>query len=359
MNREELIKAELNLLPIPDSDWLLGDLPYTFQLFSKGAEKDKLQIELPVPYKLYETKLLTSFQKALSPHFLGEDITFTSNIRAKRVRPGLKPIPQVKNLLAVASGKGGVGKSSVAANLAWNLQLLGAEVGLLDADIYGPSQSLMMGFNQHKAQQSSGHFIPAVHPSGIKVMSMGFLIEENQSLVWRGPMISKALLQLLFQTDWGNLDYLIIDLPPGTGDIQLTLAQKIPVTAALIVTTPQKIALIDAEKAIQMFQKVSIPVIGIAENMSYHVCSHCGTSETILGSGGGQHLAKKTNIPLLGQIPLTQEICEAMDKGKFELIPKQLDNFQAITWKAALALSRLANDFSSRLPEVAIEKTKL
>lgn len=224
-------------------------------------------------------------------------------------------IPEVKNILAIASGKGGVGKSTTAVNLALALSQAGARVGILDADIYGPSVPLMLGIH-HRPEITEQKKIHPILAHGIQSMSIGYLVDENAPMVWRGPMVSGALQQLLNDTLWDNVDYLIIDLPPGTGDIQLTLTQKIPVTGAIIVTTPQDLALLDARRAYEMFRKVNVPVLGIIENMSMHVCSECGHKEPIFGEGGGKKMAEQYQIPLLGRLPLDIQIREEADRGQ-------------------------------------------
>jgi len=224
-------------------------------------------------------------------------------------------IAGVKNIIAIASGKGGVGKSTTAVNLALALDQEGAKVGLLDADIYGPSQPMMLGEESTQPESEDGKHIEPIKKYGIQIMSIGFLVKPDQAVVWRGPMASGALQQMINDTRWRDLDYLIVDLPPGTGDIQLTLAQKVPVTGALIVTTPQDVALLDARKGIAMFEKVSIPVLGVVENMSMHICSQCGHEEAIFGTGGGEKLAKETGVSLVGQLPLDIKIRQQTDNG--------------------------------------------
>lgn len=227
----------------------------------------------------------------------------------------MKPLPNIKNIIAVASGKGGVGKSTTAVNLALALSQQGVRAGILDADIYGPSQPLMLGVTTRPDIKDKKSLLP-IMAHGIQSMSIGYLIDETSPMAWRGPMVSMALQQLLNDTQWDDLDYLVIDLPPGTGDIQLTLAQKIPVTGAVIVTTPQDLALLDARRAYEMFRKVNVPVLGIIENMSIHICSQCGHSESIFGTGGGAEMATQYAIDLLGQLPLDIQIREQADSGK-------------------------------------------
>ena len=282
-----------------------------------------------------------------------------SNIAVHKVQQGVNTIAGVKNIIAVASGKGGVGKSTTTTNLAIALSKMGARVGVLDADIYGPSQPTMLGVAGLQPEQRDGKFIPVVSASGIQTMSIGFMIDTDQAVVWRGPMVSQALQQLLFQSQWDDVDYLFIDLPPGTGDVQLTLSQKIPVTASVIVTTPQDIALLDARKAVDMFNKVNIPILGIVENMAMHVCSNCGHAEAIFGSDGGKALADKLNVPLLAQLPLSLPIREAMDAGQGAQLHEQEHAiaalYQQAAWQVALKVADMGRDFSGRFPKIVVE----
>ena len=282
-----------------------------------------------------------------------------SNIAVHKVQQGVNTIAGVKNIIAVASGKGGVGKSTTTTNLAIALSKMGARVGVLDADIYGPSQPTMLGVADLKPEQRDGKFIPVVSEGGIQTMSIGFMIDTDQAVVWRGPMVSQALQQLLFQSQWDDVDYLFIDLPPGTGDIQLTLSQKIPVTASVIVTTPQDIALLDARKAVDMFAKVNIPILGIVENMAMHVCSNCGHAEAIFGSDGGKALADKLNVPLLAQLPLSLPIRVAMDAGQGAALHSKetaiADLYQQAAWQVALKVADMGRDFSGRFPKIVVE----
>ena len=241
-------------------------------------------------------------------------VSITSRVHVHKVQGTLGPLPNVKNIIVVASGKGGVGKSTVSANLALALQAEGAKVGVLDADIYGPSQPRMLGVSG-KPESPDGKSIIPMQAHGLSVMSIGFLVEEDTPMIWRGPMVTQAMMQLLTDTRWEQLDYLIVDLPPGTGDIQLTLSQKVPVAGAVIVTTPQDIALLDARKALKMFEKVEVPVLGIVENMATHICSNCGHEEHIFGEGGGERMATQYEVPYLGSLPLDIRIREQADGG--------------------------------------------
>ncbi|MBX9705781.1 MAG: iron-sulfur cluster carrier protein ApbC, partial [Gammaproteobacteria bacterium] len=262
-------------------------------------------------------------------------------------------------IIAVASGKGGVGKSTTAVNIALALAAEGATVGILDADIYGPSIPTMLGIHA-KPESKDGKTIEPLMAHGLQVMSVGFLIDAEQPMIWRGPMVSKTLQQIMQDTNWRALDYLIIDLPPGTGDVQLTMAQKIPVTAGIIVTTPQDIALQDAKRGLQMFNKVNIPVLGIVENMSLHTCSQCGHTEAIFGTGGGQRFADQYQVPLLGQLPLVASICEDADRG-VPTVAAAVDSelsqrYRAIAREAAARLSLLGRDLARKFPPINIEQ---
>ena len=280
-------------------------------------------------------------------------------IGTHKVQPGVATIKGVKNIIAVASGKGGVGKSTTTANLATAMARMGARVGVLDADLYGPSQPTMLGVQDRKPDQQNKKLVPVEADSGIQVMSIGFLVDTDQAVVWRGPMVSQALQQLMFQSEWDEVDYLFIDLPPGTGDIQLTLSQKIPVTGSVVVTTPQDIALIDARKAVDMFHKVNIPIFGVLENMSVHICSNCGHAEAIFGSEGGKNLAGRLNVPLLGQLPLSLPVREAMDSGSAKQLlednPAIAEIYTDAAFQIALAIADKGKDFSSRFPKIVVE----
>ena len=279
-----------------------------------------------------------------------------TEIVSHAVQKNLKPMPGVKNIIAVASGKGGVGKSTTAVNLALALSAEGARVGILDADIYGPSQPTMLGLSG-KPEVDGQSILPKV-AYGVQSMSIGYLIDEDTPMIWRGPMVTGALQQLLNNTRWDNLDYLIIDLPPGTGDIQLTLAQQIPVSAAVIVTTPQDIALLDAQRGLKMFEKVSVPVLGIIENMSLHVCSNCGHEEPIFGSGGALKMSEKYAVDLLGSLPLDIRIREQADSGHPTVVADPLGRsaqiYREIARKLAGRLALTAKDYSAKFPTISI-----
>lgn len=285
------------------------------------------------------------------------DVDWT--VETHSVQHGLKPIPGVKNVIAVSSGKGGVGKSTVAVNVALALALEGAEVGLLDADIYGPSQPRMLGLTGRRPESTDGKTLEPLTAHGIKAMSIGFLVDERQPMAWRGPMVTSALNQLLTQTNWRGVDYLIVDMPPGTGDIQLTLAQRVPVSGAVIVTTPQDIALADARKGIEMFQKVSVPVLGIVENMSLYICSRCGHEEAIFGELGGERLAAEYGVPLLGTLPLERRIREETDGGRPTVVADPDGaagkRFRAVALRAAGELAASGKDYSRLFPKITVE----
>ena len=276
------------------------------------------------------------------------------------VQRGVKLIPGVKNIIAVASGKGGVGKSTTAVNLALALAAEGAGVGVLDADIYGPSQPTMLGI-AGRPESRDGKSLEPMEGHGIQAMSIGFLIDVETPMVWRGPMVTQALEQLLNETKWRDIDYLVVDLPPGTGDIQLTLAQRVPVTGAVIVTTPQDIALMDARKGLKMFEKVNIPILGIVENMSLHICSKCGHEEHIFGAGGGERMSKDYGVELLGSLPLDISIREQADSGKPTVIAdpdgRVAEIYRAIARRVAVKIAEKQQDHSAAFPKIVIQNT--
>ncbi len=286
------------------------------------------------------------------------DVEVTVNISSHAVQKGVQPLKNVKNIIAVASGKGGVGKSTVAANLALALAQEGASVGVLDADIYGPSQPRMLGVSA-KPESKDGQSLEPIVSYHLQSMSIGYLIDEETPMIWRGPMVTQALEQLLKDTNWRDIDYLIVDLPPGTGDIQLTLAQKIPVSGAIIVTTPQDIALLDARKGLKMFEKVQVPVLGVVENMSIHICSQCGHEEHIFGEGGGLRMAEQNQVDFLGGVPLDVQIREDTDGGRPTVV-KDPDGriaqvYRDIGRRAAAKLSLKAKDYTTKFPSIVIQ----
>ena len=275
------------------------------------------------------------------------------------VQRGVQLLPKVKNIVAVASGKGGVGKSTTAVNLALALAAEGASVGLLDADIYGPSVPMMMGISG-KPDTLDGQTMEPMENYGVQVMSIGFLVAQDEAMIWRGPMATQALEQLLRQTNWRDLDYLIVDMPPGTGDIQLTLSQRVPMTGAVVVTTPQDIALLDAKKGIKMFEKVGVPILGIVENMAVHVCSNCGHVEHIFGADGGKKMAADYAMDYLGALPLNMQIRLQADNGKPTVVSdpdsEVASIYKAVARKVAISIAAKNKDFSSKFPSIKISK---
>ncbi len=281
-----------------------------------------------------------------------------SKVVAHSAQRGVKLLSNVKNIIAVASGKGGVGKSTTAVNLALALAAEGAQVGILDADIYGPSQPMMMGISG-RPETLDGKTMEPMENYGLQVSSIGFMINPDEPMVWRGPIVTQALQQLLEQTNWRDLDYLVVDMPPGTGDIQLTLSQKVPVTGAVIVTTPQDIALLDARKGLKMFEKVGIPIIGIVENMSVHICSSCGHAESIFGTGGGEKMCREYGVDFLGALPLTMSIREQTDSGKPSVVAEPdgqvAEIYKTIARKVAVKIAEKSKDMSGKFPNIVIK----
>ena len=286
-------------------------------------------------------------------------VNVSVKIASHSVQRGVQLLPNVKNIIAVASGKGGVGKSTTAVNLALALAAEGASVGLLDADIYGPSQPMMMGI-EGRPESVDGKNMEPMENYGIQVMSIGFLVAQDEAMIWRGPMATQALEQLLRQTNWKDLDYLIVDMPPGTGDIQLTLSQRVPMTGAVIVTTPQDIALLDAKKGIKMFEKVGVPILGIVENMAVHICSQCGHAEHIFGEGGGKKMALEYKMDYLGALPLDMQIRLQADNGRPTVVADPDGEvaaiYKAVARKVAITVAAKAKDFSAKFPTITISK---
>jgi len=320
----------------------------------------RIEIELGFPVKRYAAELENTLRPLIAA--LGENLEIEFDIRGKvaahAVQHGAKRLSEVRNIIAVASGKGGVGKSTTATNLALALRSEGAKVAILDADIYGPSQPRMLGA-QGKPESRDGKSMEPIVSYGIQSMSIGNLIEEDTPMIWRGPMVTGALEQLLNDTNWKDVDYLVIDLPPGTGDIHLTLCQKIPVSGAVIVTTPQDIALLDARKALKMFEKVEVPVLGIIENMSVHICTSCGHEDHIFGTGGGESMAQQYGVDLLGALPLDTAIRKGMDSGK-PVVALQPDSrpsqmYCEIARRIAGKLGLRAKDYSAKFPKIVVQ----
>ena len=322
-----------------------------------------LDVVLPYPAKsvLAEIKQQIEAKLKTIPEVGNVNAAVSSKILSHAVQRGVKPIPGVRNIIAVASGKGGVGKSTTAVNLALALSAEGARVGILDAYIYGPSQPMMLGLADAKPESEDGQNMEPMIGHGLQAMSIGFLIDVETPMVWRGPMVTQALEQLLNNTKWKDLDYLVVDLPPGTGDIQLTLAQRVPVTGAVIVTTPQDIALIDARKGLKMFQKVNIPILGIVENMSLHICSKCGHEERIFGEGGGERMGKDYDIEMLGSLPLDMAIRQQVDSGKPTVVAdpdgRVSQIYKQIARRIAVKIGDLAQDHSAKFPSIVIQNT--
>jgi ATP-binding protein involved in chromosome partitioning len=324
------------------------------------GDRVAVKVVLGYPAKGFRDRLSEQIAEALGAveGVGGVDAEVSSKIEAHSVQKSLKPMENVKNVIAVASGKGGVGKSTTAVNLALALSAEGAIVGVLDADIYGPSLPRMLGISG-QPQSTDGKSLEPMEAWGLQAMSIGFLIDEETPMIWRGPMVTQALEQLLNDTRWRNLDYMVVDLPPGTGDVQLTLAQKIPVSGAIIVTTPQDIALLDARKGLKMFEKVEVPVLGVVENMSIHICSQCGHEEPIFGEGGAKRLAEESGVDVLGQLPLDIQIREQADGGKPSVVAipdsRITEIYREIGRKAAGKLAARTKDYSAKFPKIVIQ----
>ncbi len=325
----------------------------------EGADV-RFDIELGYPAKSQIDAIRASVQAAVQaiPGAGKVSANVYSRIISHTVQRGLKIMPNVKNIIAVASGKGGVGKSTTAVNLALALAAEGATVGVLDADIYGPSQPMMLGISG-RPETTDGKTMEPLENHGLQVSSIGFMIDPDEPMVWRGPMVTQALQQLLEQTNWRELDYLVVDMPPGTGDIQLTLSQKVPVTGAVIVTTPQDIALLDARKGLKMFEKVGIPILGVVENMSTHICSNCGHTEAIFGAGGGAKMCADFGVEFLGALPLTMAIREQTDSGKPTVVAEPdgpvAAIYKDIARKVAVKIAEKAKDMTSKFPNIVIK----
>ncbi|MEP6557414.1 MAG: iron-sulfur cluster carrier protein ApbC [Burkholderiales bacterium] len=357
---EQLLKDALNRVVDPNTGISLVASKALRNLQVHDGEVS-FEVELGYPAKSQIPALRSSLIAAARSVTGVQNVsaTVTSKVVAHAAQRGVALLPNVKNIIAVASGKGGVGKSTTAVNLALALAAEGASVGLLDADIYGPSQPMMMGV-EGRPESDDGKTMDPLENYGVQVMSIGFLVDKDEAMIWRGPMATQALEQLLRQTNWRDLDYLIIDLPPGTGDIQLTLSQRVPMTGAVIVTTPQDIALLDAKKGIKMFEKVGVPILGVVENMAVHVCSNCGHVEHIFGEEGGKRMAEAGNMPYLGALPLDMQIRLQADSGKPTVVSDPDGDvaqiYKSIARKVAVAIAEKAKDFSSKFPTISISK---
>jgi ATP-binding protein involved in chromosome partitioning len=319
-------------------------------------------IEMGYPAKSQYPALRSALVAAARqvPGVTNVSVNIGFKVVAHAVQRGVQLLPQVRNIIAVASGKGGVGKSTTTVNLALALAAEGARVGILDADIYGPSQPTMMGIAGRPESEDGKTMLP-MENHGVQVMSIGFIVEPDQALIWRGPMATQALDQLLRQTNWQDLDYLLVDMPPGTGDIQLTLSQRVPLTGAVIVTTPQDIALIDARRGLAMFEKVGVPILGIVENMAVYCCPNCGHTEHIFGADGGKKMAEAQGVDYLGARPLTMKIREQADSG-YPTVAAEPDGeiaglYKAVARQMAAKVAKKAKDFSSKFPTISVSKT--
>ena len=353
------LRAAIAALPDPHTGQPLGDAVRGVAI---DGDRAAIEIVLGYPAAGWHGALVELARAAALavPGIAAATVEASSRVFAHRVQKELTPMPEVKNIIAIASGKGGVGKSTTAVNLALALQAEGARVGLLDADIYGPSIPQMLGLSGRPDSPDGKKITPKLG-HGLQAMSIGLLVGEDTPMIWRGPMVTQALQQLLGETQWQGLDYLIIDLPPGTGDIQLTLSQRVPVSAAIIVTTPQDIALLDAKKALKMFEKVEVPVLGIVENMAVHVCSQCGHAEHVFGAGGADKMAAQYGVPVLGALPLDIRIREQVDGGA-PTVAAQPDSdlaqrYREIARNAAARLSMQARNKSIAFPNIVIQNT--
>ena len=358
---EQQVQAALKELTDPNTgkDYITGKEAKNIKI---AGDNVSLDVVLGYPAKTQVEpirKAVVAKLKAI-PGVGSVSANVTIKIVTHAVQRGVKLIPGVKNIIAVASGKGGVGKSTTAVNLALALAAEGASVGMLDADIYGPSQPTMLGITG-RPESKDGKRLEPMEGHGIQAMSIGFLIDVETPMVWRGPMVTQALEQLLNETNWREIDYLVVDLPPGTGDIQLTLAQKVPVTGAVIVTTPQDIALMDARKGLKMFEKVNIPILGIVENMSLHICSKCGHEEHVFGSGGGDRMSKDYSVDLLGSLPLDIAIREQADSGKPTVVAdpdgRVAEIYRQIARRVAVKIAEKQQDHSAVFPKIVIQNT--
>lgn len=348
----------LNSILVPDVEEPLREVGRILRAEISDSNVE-IELQLGFPAKGIQAQLEARIREQIPTDKL--TLTVESSITAHGVQRNLKPLANVKNIIAIASCKGGVGKSTTAVNIALALVADGASTGILDADIYGPSQPLMLGLTDQRPTSTDGKSIQPLLAYGLQVMSIGFLIDPDQPIAWRGPMVTSALNQLLNQTIWDDLDYLIVDMPPGTGDIQLTLSQQVPVSGAVIVTTPQDIALLDARKGLQMFRKVSVPILGIVENMSNHICTKCGYEEAIFGSGGGKKVADDFDVELIGQLPLDFRIREQVDSGEPSVVAEPdgpyAQAYRTTARRMAALLAMQGKDYSKSFPKIVVEES--
>ena len=354
------VRATLSSLIDPNTgkDYVAGRAVKAVKVSGVDVE---VELELGYPGRSQIEPIRREVSAALRRAGAGHAVVnVTAKVASHTVQRGVKLVPGIKNIIAVASGKGGVGKSTTAVNLALALAAEGAEVGVLDADIYGPSQPTMLGI-AGRPETRDGKSLEPMMGHGLQAISIGFLIDVDTPMVWRGPMVTQALEQLLKDTRWRDLDYLVVDLPPGTGDIQLTLAQKVPVTGVVIVTTPQDIALIDARKGLKMFEKVGIPILGVVENMSIHVCPKCGHESHIFGSGGAERMCRDYGTELLGQLPLDESIREQADSGRPTVVAdpdgKSAEMYRRIARRCAVKIGELQKDMTSKFPNIVVQNT--
>ena len=362
MSADSELRTALKSIAVPGLGHTIGEIGRVASAAIDGS-KANVVIELSVPASSTHDDLRTEIENFLADKFqvTETELDIRTNITAHGVQRNLQPLENVKNVIAIASGKGGVGKSTTAVNLALALAGEGATVGVLDADIYGPSIPLMLGIAGERPTSDDGESMNPLQAHGLQVMSIGFLVDPDQPMIWRGPMVTQALNQMLQQTLWKELDYLIVDMPPGTGDIQLTLSQQVPVSGAVIVTTPQDIALLDARKGLQMFRKVSVPVLGIVENMSTHICTECGHEEALFGSGGGKRMAEEYAVELLGELPLDRRIREQTDSGTPSIIAEPDEGpanaYRDTARRMAAKLAMQGKDYSAKFPKIVIENS--
>jgi len=359
-NLDSAIRRRLAEYVVPQTGRPLGTGGTRYEL-RESAAGIEIALYVGFPCNRERPSLAADLGEFLAAAGFGQSIAIAIDwqVSAHAVQPGVKALPNLRNIVAIASAKGGVGKSTVTSNVALALAAEGARVGILDADIYGPSQPRILDLIGRRPDTLDGKNLQPLAAYGVAVMSIGFLVEERQAVAWRGPMVTSALNQMLTQTEWGELDYLFIDMPPGTGDIQLTLAQKVPVSGAVIVTTPQEIAIADARKGIEMFRKLKLPMLGVVENMAVHVCSACGHAEHLFGADGGARLAAEYELPLLASLPLTPSVGEHTDSGRPTVIAEPdgaaAGSFRRAALRIAGELAAAGRDYSHLFPKVSVE----